>query len=563
MDIKDIDNFLNINEKQIEILLNPILNNFNINDKIKISENIFQDTNIDEWISKKPITKGGSIIIKHLIRNPINNKKILEERQKNSFEILNYQLENLKENEKDLLWILTLKKEIDDNFSIKLLYPSIYCINNFNNYRSFLDFYHLYKIFFVPLSCFIYPLSIIIAPYYYINRQLKLNISIIQYFNILYQIIKIILKPSGNFKKDIFKLISFLIYIFIYIYSIYQTFIVSYIIYKTREKLLKKMKGLINFIKTSIIIIKSSKNKWEPYYIYEKPKDLEKSLNNLNNLNYDLSSIFKLWKNENLRNDIITILKIIYTLDALNIISKLKKDKYWTIPKYSNETKILNIRNPLLNNSQQPNPLSLNNNIIITGVNAGGKTTYVKSIASNIILSQTFGIINGLKADMIIYDALISIMRIKDEVGIASYFETETTYCNKMIEIADDIYKQGKKGVFILDEPMHSTPPLEAISVAYSIAKYLGNLKGIRLIITTHFHKLIELENYGNFINLSVSANKNNNNGYDFDYKIKKGGSRQTIAIELLEKHKLKEDIINSAIEIKNKLYMNELRNDK
>jgi DNA mismatch repair ATPase MutS len=326
-----------------------------------------------------------------------------------------------------------------------------------------------------------------------------------------------------------------------------------------RDKLLAKMKGLVDFIKTSIIIIKSCNNLWIPYYLYEINKNLH--LDELEKLNYDLSTIFKLWMNENLKEKILIILKIIYTLDAINVITKLKKNKYWCLPNYSNETKILAIRNPILN-IQQPNPVSLEKNIIITGVNAGGKTTYVKSIASNIILSQSLGIINALKGDIIIYDALISIMRIKDEVGISSYFEAETSYCNKMIEIADEISKKGKRGVFILDEPMHSTPPLEAISVAYSITKYLGNLKGIRLIITTHFHKLIELEKNNNFINLSVSATKINEK-YVFDYKIKKGGSKQTIAIELLEKHKLKEEIINSAIEIKNKLYLDDLGNDR
>jgi len=547
-----------INEKQIKLILHPILDNFNISHKINISENIYDDTNIDNWICNKSTTIGGSIILNHLIKNPINNKELLIQRQQNSFEILNYNLNNLKENEKNILWILNLKKEIDDNSSIKLLFPYLYYLNHLNNYRSFLDFYHFYKIFFVPISYFIYPISIIVAPFYLIKQKFNLNISFSNYFKIFYQIIKMSIKPSGNYKKDLIKIISLLIYIFIYIYNIYQIFIISYVIYKIREKLLIKMKGLIDFIKTSIIIIKSSKNIWKPYYIYDIPKNL--NLDELEKLNYDLSSIFKLWMNDNLKDDILNILKIIYTLDAINVITKLKKNKYWCLPDYSNETKILDIRNPILNN-QQPNPVLLNKNIIITGVNAGGKTTYVKSIASNIILAQTFGIINALKGSMIIYDALISIMRIKDEVGVSSYFEAETSYCNKMIEIADELSKNGKRGVFILDEPMHSTPPLEAISVAYSITNYLGNLKGIRLIITTHFHKLIELEKNKNFINLSVSANKINNK-YVFDYKIKRGGSRQTIAIELLEKHKLKEEIINSAIEIKNKLYLDDLGND-
>lgn len=550
---------LDINEKEIKLMLHPILDNFNINQKIEVSESIYNDTNIDKWISNKPTTIGGSMIINHLIKNPINNKEKLINRQKISFEILDYHLKILKENEKDLLWILNLKKEIDDNSSIKLLFPYLYYLNNLNNYRSFLDLYHIYKIIFVPISCFIYPISILVAPFFYINKQLKLNISICQYLKIFYHMIKMMIKPSGDNKKDLLKFISFLIYVLIYIYSIYQTFIISYIIYIMRDNLLKKMKGLVDFIKTSILIIKSSNNSWKPYYLYDIPDNLY--LDELEKLNYDLSTIFKLWMDNNLKDKILTILKIIYTLDTINIITKLKKDKYWSIPIYSNETKILDIRNPILN-KQQPNPVSLEKNIIITGVNAGGKTTYVKSIASNIILSQTLGIINALKGEMILYDALISIMRIKDEVGVSSYFEAETSYCNKMIEIADELSKNGKKGVFILDEPMHSTPPLEAISVAYSITKYLGNLKGIRLIITTHFHKLIELEKDNNFINLSVSANKIDDK-YVFDYKIKKGGSRQTIAIELLEKHKLKEEIINSAIEIKNKLYLDVLGNDR
>lgn len=556
MDLKDIEKFLDLNDKQINLILNPILNNYKIDDKIIICDNLYQDTKIDEWISSKPSTIGGSIIMKNIIKNPINNKEVLIKRQKTNFRILDYQLKILKENEKNLLWILTLKKEIDDNLSIKLLFPHLYILNNLNNKRMFLDIYHLYKIFFIPISCFIYPLSIFFTPYFYVNKQLKLNISLSQYFKIFYQIIKVVLKPSGNLKKDLFKLISFLAYIFLYIYSIYQTFIISYIIYKTREKLIEKAKGLIHFIKTSINLIKSSQNSWKPFYIYDEPLNL--NLNKLEKLSYDLSSIYKLWKDESLREDILKILKIIYTLDVLNTITSLKKKKYWTIPSFTNETRILDIRNPLLTDQQIPNPLSLNKNLVITGVNAGGKTTYVKSIASNIILAQTIGIINALKGEMIIYDALISIMRISDELGVSSYFEAETSYCNKMIEIADNLNREGKKGVFILDEPMHSTPPIEAISVAYAICKYLGKLDGIRLIITTHFHKLIELEEFEDFINLSVSATKIDDK-YKFNYRINRGGSKQTIAIELLEKHKLKEEIINSAIEIKNKFYMDDL----
>ncbi len=278
------------------------------------------------------------------------------------------------------------------------------------------------------------------------------------------------------------------------------------------------------------------------------------------NRNKILKYLFTDDEREKIKSKIFAIMR--YYVE-INTITTLKKNKYWNTPNYSNSiTKIWGIRNPLLSDNQIENPVNLKKNIIITGVNAGGKTTYVKSIASNIILAQTFGIINGIKADITLFDAVISFMRVKDEVGFKSYFEAETDCCNKIIEIADEISKLNKRGLFILDEPMHSTPPIEGMSVAYAISKYLGNLKGIRIIITTHFHNLISLEEYKDrFINLSVNANKINNN-FKFDYKINKGSSKQTIAIELLKKQKFNDEIINSAIEIKNKLCNDNLRYD-
>ena len=115
-----------------------------------------------------------------------------------------------------------------------------------------------------------------------------------------------------------------------------------------------------------------------------------------------------------------------------------------------------------------------------------------------------------------------------------------------------------------MDEPMHSTPPIEGVAVAFSVAEYLANIKGMTLIITTHFHNLIELEDkYKSlFINLNVNASFNEKtNSYEFNYKINRGGSKQIIAIELLEKNKFNKNIINSAIEMKNKLYNQNLRN--
>jgi predicted ATPase len=566
--IEDLNIFFEIPDATVNVLLDNILKNNDTSNKIIVSDNVYTDTNIDEWLNKQPTTIGGMKIIDKIIKTPINNKELLIQRQKSNYELLNYQRDILKNNEKDLLWIMTLKDEIDDDLSINLLFPSTYLINNMNYNSYLLDTYHFYKIILMPMTSLIYPLSILYTPYYYINRYLQLELTFTKYMGIIYEFIKLLFKLTGNIKSDLTKIITIFIYLSIYIYSIYQTFYISYIIYKTREKLFNKLFGLVEFIKTAITIIKQSNNIWKSFFLYNNTlneTDINNSINNLSSLDNNLATVYKLWKNTNYKDDIINLLKVIYTIDAIDAIYKLKKSNKWCLPTYDDtNTKIWNVNNPLLSSKQISNPVNLSKNIIITGVNAGGKTTYVKSIAINIILAQTIGIINGIKGNIYLYDAIITFMRVSDEVGSKSYFEAETSHCNNMINVAEELNKTKKRGLFLMDEPMHSTPPIEGVSVAFSVAEYLAKLKSVTLIITTHFHNLIELEDkYKSlFINLNVNATFNDKTKlYEFNYKINRGGSKQIIAIELLEKHKFNKDIINSAIEMKNKLYNQNLRN--
>ena len=231
-------------------------------------------------------------------------------------------------------------------------------------------------------------------------------------------------------------------------------------------------------------------------------------------------------------------------------------DEWVKVNYVDNRTLIWDAKNPILNKLQTSNPINLDKNIIITGPNAGGKTTYVKTILSNIILGQTFGISYSLKSNQIIYDTICSFMRISDVLGSKSYFEAESEYCFNMITKAQKLSEEKKRGLFLMDEPMHSTPPIEGMSTAYAVVEHLSSLSGISLIITTHFHKLISLEELypDKFINLSVDAIPIDPKGFIFPYKIRRGHSYQCIAIELLDYKKFPESVIDNAIKMKNKI---------
>ena len=536
-------------EKQNSILNRIITDNIVKGDKIEISDDVYKDTNIDKWARNLPSLEGSKILIERLVRHPINDRELLEKRQK---ALINYDIdiEILKEYEDDILWIYKIAEEINENNSIEILFPSSFILSYINYIETLLDIYHTYKIFFIPITSILYPISTFLAPYIYLNRYLKMNISFSSYLEIIVQIIKMLCISTGNFRTDLIKFISIFFYIGIYLYNMYQTYEVAYFLYSTKDKLQNKMEGLVKFVNHSLNIMNNvPKNIIEPYF------NIRATYEGIL-INNSMSCIYRIWKDDILKEKLSSLLKTIYAVDVIYSINNLFLEKDWSVVSYNNvETKFWDAKNPILSDTQISNPVSLGRNIIVTGPNAGGKTTYVKTILSNVILGQTIGIAYSIKSQMILYDTVNSFMRVSDVLGNRSYFEAEAEYCLNMINKAKEINVNNKSALFLMDEPMHSTPPIEGMATAYAVIEYLSKLQGITLIITTHFHRLIKLEEIypEKFINLSVDAIPMNNK-YHFPYKINRGHSYLCIAIELLDIKDFPKDIIDNAIKMKNKI---------
>jgi tRNA A37 threonylcarbamoyladenosine biosynthesis protein TsaE len=547
--LKEFEELFDFDISKKQLILNKIITNDIIKgNKIDISDDVYKDTNIDKWISKLPILEGSQILIEKLVKHPINDRELLEKRQNT---IINYDIdiEILKEYENDILWIYKIAEEINNNSSIEILFPSTFIINYINYIEQVLDLYHLYKIYFIPATSILYPLSAFIAPYLYLTNYLKMNISITSYIEIFYNIIKLMFKTTGNFRTDITKFISIFLYVGVYLYNMYQTYEIALFLHNTKYKLHAKMQGLVHFIRHSQNIMKNlPSNIIAPYF------NINETYQRIN-INNSMTDIYRIWKDDSIKKDISSLLKTIYAIDVIETINKLLLSGEWSKVSYSNQTLLWDAKNPILKDDQIANPINLDKNIIVTGPNAGGKTTYVKTILSNVILAQTIGITYSLRSQIILYDTINSFMRVSDILGTRSYFEAEAEYCLNMINKAVEISNINKKGLFLMDEPMHSTPPTEGMATAYAVIEYLSKLNGITLIITTHFHRLVKLEElYPNkFINLSVDAIPHNNK-YIFPYKIKRGYSYLCIAIELLDIKEFPSIIIDNAIKMKNKI---------
>lgn len=522
---------------------------------IDISKDVFKDTLINDWMGSNVVLETSVPFMKELIENPINDIEELKRRQ-NAIHTpdLKYPLEYIRDTEEDVSWGLSLStkgKDDTDRMMMAMLFPSEFYNSWLSYINPVLELYHGYKIYSLPIISLINPVSIVVAPYIYLTKSLKFQISLKKYLKMLWDILKTSFNTAGELKVVITKWITFGIYIGVYLYSIYQTFDLSMSLHNFRESLFKRMNGIATFTRTAHEIIRNTDSAcWSPFCKSSYDPEFK--------IEGNLSDAYCLWTNAwSYRERLENLLNCIVAIDISNTVSRLYHNQHWCLVNYSRETSLrfLGMRNPLLSDRQISNPALLEKNIIMTGPNAAGKTTYVKSIVLNAVLAQTVGIAMCNQAILKPFDIISTFMRVHDIVGKRSFYEAETEYCKSMLDKAEQF--ADKNTLFVMDEPMHSTPPTEGFATAYAVCKYLGTrYANCKLIITTHYHDMVHLQtDYPeSFINLSVEALELPNSAFHFPYKVKNRYSFQCIAIELLDTKVFPKEVVDTAIKIKNKI---------
>jgi len=179
------------------------------------------------------------------------------------------------------------------------------------------------------------------------------------------------------------------------------------------------------------------------------------------------------------------------------------------------------------------NNVIIDKKIIITGPNAAGKTTVIKSTLMNIILSQQIGYGFYESAKVKPYDYLHCYLNIPDTSGRDSLFQAESRRCK---EILDCLEKNSDKNHFcIFDELYSGTNPYEAVASAYGYIDYLSGMKNVDLMLTTHYIELCKnLKSNNRVKNYHMSVNVLDDHNVEYLYKFKKGVSTIKGGIKVL-----------------------------
>ena len=211
---------------------------------------------------------------------------------------------------------------------------------------------------------------------------------------------------------------------------------------------------------------------------------------------------------------------------------------------------------PLMNDRPVKNNIVLNKKATITGPNAAGKTTMIKSTLLNIIFSQQFGYGFYKKAKLVPYEFVHSYLNIPDTSGRDSLFQAESRRCREIITCL--VEHKTKRHFCIFDELYSGTNPYEAVASAYGFIKYLNTFENVDLLLTTHYSKLCKLLEAERVENMHMKIKRTGEQGQEqgqkdkkepnsirYTYKLGKGISSVKGGIKVLEDLDYPIEIIN------------------
>lgn len=183
------------------------------------------------------------------------------------------------------------------------------------------------------------------------------------------------------------------------------------------------------------------------------------------------------------------------------------------------------------------NTFKFTKDILLTGSNASGKSTFLRTIGINHLMAKTLGFVVAKKFKTTDTDIFTSI-DIKDSIEEkTSYFMAEAKTIKKMIDNPGNIY--------LLDEVFKGTNTIDRISAASSTLDYLSK-QGF-VVAATHDIELTNIleKDFCNYHFEEVVTKDE----IKFDYKLKEGRAATRNAIRILEMYDYPEIITKIARE--------------
>lgn len=250
------------------------------------------------------------------------------------------------------------------------------------------------------------------------------------------------------------------------------------------------------------------------------------------------------------------VCEIIATVDAIASLSQVAFKNGYTMPEVTagGELIIKDGRHPVVekmlkNSIFVPNDTTLdtadNRELIITGPNMAGKSTYMRQVALITLMAQVGSFVPAKYAKVGVVDKIFTRVGASDDIA-----QGQSTFMLEMVEVANILKNATKNSLVILDEIGRGTSTFDGLSIAWAVSEHMAQKIGAKTLFATHYHELTQLEDTIEGVkNYSVAVKKHGDD-ITFLRKIVRGGTDDSFGIEVSALAGVPKPVVTRAKEI-------------
>lgn len=244
------------------------------------------------------------------------------------------------------------------------------------------------------------------------------------------------------------------------------------------------------------------------------------------------------------------LLTIVYEIDFLQSMSKLIRNKGFSIPQYHNTPnpcfKAVDAFHPFL---EDPVKCSFAfqdevNLCFLTGPNMSGKSTFLKTMGLLIYLSHIGLPVPAKEFSTSMFNGLISTINLSDDINLGySHYFAEVN----RVKVTAQSLGTKKNLVVIFDELFRGTNVKDAHDASLGIISALAKIKQHLFFISTHIFEVAEELSDSKSITFKCFESEYIDGQPIYDFKIKEGITKERVGMKILEGQKVLQ-ILNEII---------------
>ena len=244
---------------------------------------------------------------------------------------------------------------------------------------------------------------------------------------------------------------------------------------------------------------------------------------------------------------------IVSTIDCLLSFADVALKRNYVRPTFNkNRTvHIISGRHPVVESMFKENfvanDIELNkfNEMLITGPNMSGKSTYMRELALIAIMAQIGSFVPADICDIMIFDQIFTRIGASDDL-----LSGQSTFMVEMLEANYAISHATKDSLILFDELGRGTATYDGMAIAQAIIEYVHQKIGCAMLFSTHYHELCDLtKTLTHLKNVHVEA-KEINGKIVFLHKVLDGGVDKSYGINVASLAGLPRSLLRRADEV-------------